>query len=151
MKLHPNLSLVRQWKGGKSKSTWVKWKSSEDSGHLLGGLVFLSCVLSRFNRIQLFGTLCTEARQVPLSMGFSKQEYWSEWPCPPPDDLPDPWTEPTSPASSVLQADSLPLSYWGSPLYSYLLLKHQAGLVGTRAGDAQWHKNVEGLSWAWLK
>ena len=47
----------------------------------------------------------TEAYQVPLSMGFSRQEYWSGLPCPPPGDLPDPGVEPRSPA---LQADSLP-------------------------------------------
>ena len=36
------------------------------------------------------------ARQAPLSMGFSRQEYWSELPFPPPGDLPDPGIEPTS-------------------------------------------------------
>ena len=50
--------------------------------------------------------------QIPLSMGFSWQEYWSGLPCPPPGDLPDPEIEPLSP---VLQADPLPLSHWGSP------------------------------------
>ena len=44
-------------------------------------------------------------------MGFSRQEYWSGLSCPPPADLPDPGTEPASPA---WQADSLPLSHWGS-------------------------------------
>ena len=53
------------------------------------------------------------ARQAPLSMGFSRQEYWSGLPFPPPGDLPDPGIEPTSPA---LQADSLPLSHWGRPI-----------------------------------
>ena len=41
-------------------------------------------------------TLCdptTVARQAPLSMGFSRQEYWSGLPCPPPGDLPDPGIE----------------------------------------------------------
>ena len=47
----------------------------------------------------------TEARQAPLSKGFSRQEYWSGLPCPPPGDLPNPGTEPRSPA---LQGDSLP-------------------------------------------
>ena len=47
----------------------------------------------------------TVARQSPLSMGFSRQEYWSGLPWPPPGDLPDPGIEPWSP---VLQADSLP-------------------------------------------
>ena len=53
-----------------------------------------------------------EARQSPLSMGFSKQAYWNGLPFPPPEDLPDPEIEPTSPA---LQVDSLPLSHRGSP------------------------------------
>ena len=47
----------------------------------------------------------TATCQVPLSMGFSRQEYWSGLPCPSPEDLPNPGTEPGSPA---LQADSLP-------------------------------------------
>ena len=44
------------------------------------------------------------SHQAPLSMGFSRQEYWSGLPCPPPGDLPNPGIEPRSPA---LQADSL--------------------------------------------
>ena len=43
-----------------------------------------------------------------LSMGFSTQEYWSELPCPPAEDLPDQRIEPVSPVSTALQADSLP-------------------------------------------
>ena len=49
----------------------------------------------------------TIARQVPLSMGFSGQEYWSMLPFPPPGDLPNPRIEPASPVSPALQADSL--------------------------------------------
>ena len=48
---------------------------------------------------QLCLTLCDPmdcSRQVPLSMGFSRQEYWNGLPCPPPGDLPDPGIEPTS-------------------------------------------------------
>ena len=58
----------------------------------------LSCV-------RLFATPWTVACQAPLSMGFSRQEYWSRLPCPPPGDLPNPGIKPRSPA---LQADSLP-------------------------------------------
>ena len=57
---------------------------------------------------QLCLTLCDPmncSRQAPLSMGFSREEHWSGWPCPPPGDLPSPGTEPGSP---TLQADSLP-------------------------------------------
>ena len=53
----------------------------------------------------LFPTLCTVACQVPLSMEFSKQEYWSGLPFPSPGDLPSPEMKPGSPA---LQADSSP-------------------------------------------
>ena len=73
------------------------------------------CVLSHFSRIRLFGTPWTVAHQAPLSMGFSRPEYWSGLPCPSPGDLPDPGIEPVSPVAPALQADSLPLSHRGSP------------------------------------
>ena len=47
-------------------------------------------VLSCFSCVRLFVTPWTVARQAPLSMGFSRQEYWSELPGPPPGDLPNP-------------------------------------------------------------
>ena len=48
------------------------------------------------------------AHQTPLSMGFSKQEYWRGLPCPPPRGLSDPGIKPASHVSTVLQLDSLP-------------------------------------------
>ena len=60
---------------------------------------------SCFCRVQLYATLWTIARQAPLSMEFSRQEYWSGLPFPSPGDVPDPGIEPGSPA---LQAASLP-------------------------------------------
>ena len=48
------------------------------------------CVLSCFSHVQLFVTLWTVARQAPLSMGFSRQEYWTGLPHPSPGDLPNP-------------------------------------------------------------
>ena len=74
------------------------------------------CMLSRFGCVQLFATLWTVARQAPLSMGFWRQEYWSGLLCPLPGDLPNPGIKPVSPAVPTLQADSLPLSHWESPL-----------------------------------
>ena len=47
-------------------------------------------VLSHFSCVQLFVTPWTVAHQAPLSMGFSRHEYWGELPCPSPGDLPDP-------------------------------------------------------------
>ena len=61
-------------------------------------------------------TFWTVAHQTPLSMGFSRQEYWSRLPCPPPGDLPDPGIKPASLCLLHCQADSLPLVPPGKPL-----------------------------------
>ena len=63
---------------------------------------------------QLCPTLWTVARQAPLSMEFSRQEYWSKLPFPTPVDIPDPEIEPVSLCLLHWQVDSLPLSYLGS-------------------------------------
>ena len=52
--------------------------------------------LSHFSRIWLFAAPWTITSQVPLFMGFCKQEYWSGLPCPPPGDLPDSGIKPIS-------------------------------------------------------
>jgi len=59
----------------------------------------LISLLSRFSHVQLFATPWTVAHQVPLSMGFPRQESWNALPFPPPGDLPDPGIEPRSPVS----------------------------------------------------
>ena len=61
-----------------------------------------ACVLSHFSSVHLFAIPWTVACQAPLSLGFSRQEYWSELPCPPTGDLPDPGIESTSLMSPVL-------------------------------------------------
>ena len=61
-----------------------------------------ACVLSCFSHVCLYATSWTVARQAPLSMGFSRQEYWSELACPPPGDLPDLEIEPKSLPSLAL-------------------------------------------------
>ena len=66
--------------------------------------IFVSCayLLSPFSRIWLLATLWTVIHQASLSMGFSKQEYWSGLPHHPPGDLPDPGIESTSFTSPAL-------------------------------------------------
>ena len=64
--------------------------------------------------VPLFATLWTVAHQAPLSMGSSRQEYWSRLPCPSPEDLPNPGIETRSPA---LLADSLPSEPQGNIKY----------------------------------
>ena len=53
-------------------------------------------MLSHFSYVQLFLTLWTVVLQAPLSMGISRQEYWSGLPCTPPGDLANPGIEPSS-------------------------------------------------------
>ena len=59
-------------------------------------------IKSHFSRVQFFATQWTVIHQAPLSMGFSRREYWSGLSCPPPRDLPDLGIEPMSLTSSVL-------------------------------------------------
>ena len=81
-------------------------------------IVFMCvCVWESFSCVRPFATLWTEALQAPLSMGFSRQEYWSGLPCPPPGDLRDPVNETDPP---TLQADSLPFELSGLPFYNSL-------------------------------
>ena len=69
----------------------------------------------------------TIAHQAPLSMGFSRQEYWSELPCPPPGDLPSPGIKPMS---SALKADSLPSEPPGKPSSVLHHLNYYSFIVG---------------------
>ena len=59
-------------------------------------------MLSHFSHVQLFATLCTIAGWDPLSMGFSRQVYWSGLPYPPPENLLNPGIEPVSLPSPAL-------------------------------------------------
>ena len=77
-------------------------------------------MLSGFSRVRLLSTLWTIAYQAPLSIGFSRQKYWSESHCPSPGDLPSPGIEPASLATPALQADSLLLSHRRSPDLRYV-------------------------------
>ena len=61
---------------------------------------FCLCECCHFNCVRLFVTLCALARQAPLSMWFSWQEYWSALPFPSSGDFPNPGTEPKSPPVS---------------------------------------------------
>ena len=62
------------------------------------------CVCELLSLVQLFATPRTTVHQAPLSMGISRQEYWSEFPVPPPGNLPDPGIEPESLTPPALAA-----------------------------------------------
>ena len=78
-------------------------------------------MLSRFSYVQLFVTLWTVTRQPFLSMGFSRQEYWSGLLCPPSGDLPDPGSEPASLMSPALAAGLFTASAtWDTLVIDYI-------------------------------
>ena len=74
----------------------------------------------------------TVVHQAPLSMGFSRQEYWSGLPFPPSGDLLNPGIELTSPSSPIFQMDSLPLSHlvpFPSLSFSFFLVKGHLAII----------------------
>ena len=87
-------------------------KYEKNRGNRWYNYKLLVCVLSHFSHVRLFATPWTIAHQVSLSMAFSRQEYWSELPCPTTRYLSDAGIKSTSPS---LQVDSLPLNHWGNP------------------------------------
>ena len=88
----------------------------------------LACMLSHFSCVRLSATPRTLACQGLLSMEFSRPEYWNGLPCPPPMDLPDPGSEPTSRVSCIWQAGSLPLA---APRKPSAIRTHSSQRTGT--------------------
>ena len=82
-------------------------------------LMSVSVKVKLLSHVRLFVTPWTTAYQVPPSVGFSRQEYWSGLPFPSPGDLPNPGIEPRSPA---LQADALPSEPPGKSISRYMPL-----------------------------
>ena len=74
------------------------------SRFLASHMLLCVCLLSCFSRVWLFATLWTVACQIRLSMGFSRQEYWSGLPCPPPGIFPTSYV-------SCIGRQVLPISY----------------------------------------
>ena len=97
----------------------------------------------------------TIPHQAPLSMGSSRQEYWSGLPFPSPRDLPNPGVKPTSPVALHWQADALPLSHVGSPFVSlvyhykhtwYKYLSERYGDLGLLNCNVYWIKSIQSLT-----
>ena len=91
--------------------------------------------MKSLSHVQLFATLWTVAYQTPPSMGFSRQEYWSGLPFPPPGNLPDPRIKLGSPA---LQVNSLPSEPPGNPWWIFRRVKQKhlnvLGFIGGASG-----------------
>ena len=119
--------------GGQTAISLMAGVAGTGSGFLLDSILLKKilyyytlcsvCVCARMwasNSVRLFVTLWTVARQAPLFIKFSRQEYWSGLSFPSPGNLPDPGIKPWSPA---LQADSLPSESPGKTLYTVLYSK----------------------------
>ena len=79
-------------------------------------------MLSQFSRVGLSVALWTEVHKTPPSMGFSRQEYWSGFPFPPPGDFLHPGTEPVF-LNSLALADG------------FFTTKHHLGSLYTAGGN----------------
>ena len=102
------------WVMSPTKTSWVENREKA-----------CACMLSRFSLVQLFAIPRTVAFQAPLSLEFSRQEYWFKMPFPSPGDLPDPEIEPRSP---TLQADSLLSEPPGKPHWMNTYLRITLGI-----------------------
>ena len=87
----------------------------------------IGLLISKHESCPTHTTTWTVAHQAPLSMGFSRQEYWSGLSIPSPEDLPDPWIKPWSPASTAgrffyhLSHPGKPKT-WGPPTSTHRML-----------------------------
>ena len=90
------------WQFYCSSKSGVRIPDSSPDPEALATILYF-CVRAKLLQLsQLFVTLGTVACQALLSIGFSRQEYWSELPCPPPGDLPDTGIKPVSLMSPAL-------------------------------------------------
>jgi len=111
----PWIQMVTMAHPGLSSISPISFKVPNNSQLLIFHLPLSSCTtlcLTSLSHVLLFTTPWTVAHQAPVSMGFSRQEYWGGWPCPPLRDVPNPRMRPRAPA---LQADSLPAEPPGKP------------------------------------
>ena len=106
-------------------------------------------MLSGFSFVRLFVSLWTDsvACQVPLFMGFSKQEYRNGLPCPPSKDLPNPGTH-----TSITREDSTVEYKLGledqMPLWNWHWTE---GMSGNRYDDCEKKEMYSGNQWLWIK
>ena len=103
-------------------------------------LAHSACLLSGFSCVRLRATPWTTAQQAPLAMRFSRWEYWSGLPCPPPGDRPNPGMEPTSLMSPALTVFTNSAT-WDAlrNLWQWILLINTGEVLNTVLGT-DWHQ-----------
>ena len=120
--------------------SWIKWKSvfflilNRELSAFHHALQCYVHVLSCFSHVWLFATPWTVAHQAPLSSGFSKQGYWSGWPCPPPGDLPYSEIEPMTLRSPALAGEFFTTSdTWELQCYLHYDIQFGCSVVSNSA------------------
>ena len=122
---------------------WVRWNPVTWNPKRL---TWLTLLCMRDTLLQLRLTLCDPiARQAPLSMGFCRQEYWNELPCPSSGNLPDPGIEPVSHVSCIGRQVLHHWATWEAPTLPKLTLKSTA-LKSSRA----WKLCLQRYGWKML-
>ena len=117
-KKEQNWAICRDLDGPRVSHT--EWSKSEREKQI-SYINAYACMLICFSHVQLFATLWIVVCQAPLSMWFSRQEYWSGLPCPPPGDIPDPAIEPAFLTSPALAGSFFTTSTtWETHLYIYV-------------------------------
>ena len=112
-----DMSLSKFWEIVKDREAWCATVHGVVKTEWLNNN---SNMLSHFSYVRLTVTPWTAARQAPLSLGFSRQEYWGGSLCPPPEDLPSPGIEPASLVSLALEGKFFTTSAtWEAALYFY--------------------------------
>ena len=109
-----------------------------------------ACVLNHFRHVQLFVTLWT----TPLSMGFSREECWNGFPCPPPGDLPNPRIQSASLGSPALGGEFFTTSTPGEAhkyRLPWCLNSKESACYAGAAGDMGFDPCVRQIPWkrAW--
>ena len=141
----------QQWQGNSketerhfNKQSWNNWILAWKTMCIDHYLTL--CVLSHFSSVCLFVTLWAVAWQPPLSMGFSRQEYWSGVSCPPPGDLPHPGTESVSLRSSALAGRFFTTSNtWEAHLILYIKLNSK-GIRNVKTKTIKFLEEIIGWS-----
>ena len=128
------------WVGQVTQPTqvlWIKLPCVTQSWTWKGPL-WVMCVCPKLlSCLWLFANPWTVAHQVPLSLGFYRQEYWSGLPCPPPRDLPNPGIEPVSLMSPALAGRFLtPSATWETPAGSVLHFTDEETKASTMQGSS---------------
>ena len=111
---HPGIEPAPPALEGEVLTSGLPVRPQDGDFHRSGLTVVVKVVA--LSRVRLFVTPWTAAHQAPLSVGFSRQEYWSGLPFSSPGALPDPGIEPASPVSLALQEDSSPTEPLGKQM-----------------------------------